>query len=72
VGAAPPSRDAIAVLWSGEMSDKARLRMRGIVALPHGVSTADVAAALRERRGALQLRVADQKGAAAGCGELRN
>lgn len=60
------------VLWNGEVSTKPRLRMRGIIALPRGVSTSEVAAALRERRGALQIRVEDQSGAIAGCGDLRN
>jgi hypothetical protein len=64
--------DLVMPLWSGEVSSKPRLRMRGIVALPRGVSTTEVAAALRERRGALQVRVADQAGAVAGCGDLRN
>jgi hypothetical protein len=64
--------DQAVVLWGGEMSDKRRLRMRGIVALPKGASTTEFSEALRERRGALQVRVADQSGAAAGCGELRN
>jgi hypothetical protein len=68
----PSVDDDVTVLWNGEVSDKQRLRMRGIIALPRGVSTTEVAAALRERRGALQVRVADQTGAAAGCGELRN
>ncbi|MEW5916457.1 MAG: hypothetical protein AB1762_08630 [Gemmatimonadota bacterium] len=66
-----PSDHAV-VLWSGETFDKQRLRMRGIVALPNGASAADVAAALRERRSALQVRVSDQSGSAAGCGDLRN
>lgn len=60
------------VLWAGETSDKPRLRMRGIVALPRGVSTRELSAALRERRGTLQIRIADQSGGAAGCGDLRN
>jgi hypothetical protein len=60
------------VLWAGETSDKPRLRMRGIVALPKGASTAEFATALRERRSALQIRVSDQSGTAAGCGDLRN
>ena len=64
--------DMVIVLWSGEVWAKPRLRMRGIIALPRGVSTTEVAAALRERRGALQVRVADQSGAVAGCGDLRN
>jgi hypothetical protein len=64
--------ETIVALWTGERSDKTRLRMRGIVALPRGISTADVAAALRERRSALQLRVADQNGAATACGDLRD
>jgi hypothetical protein len=64
--------DHAVVLWSGETFDKQRLRMRGIVALPHGTSTAEVAAALRDRRSALQVRVSDQSGSAAGCGDLRN
>jgi hypothetical protein len=66
------SGEVIVPLWTGETSDKARVRMRGILALPRGVSTTEVAAALRERRSALQLRVADLSGAAAACGDLRN
>jgi hypothetical protein len=61
-----------AALWDGQTSDKARVRMRGIVALPRSITSMDVAAALRERRGALQIRVADRAGVAAGCGQLRN
>ncbi len=72
VGSGASSGEAVLVLWGGEVSAKPRLRMRGIIALPRGVSTAEVAAALRERRGALQVRVADQAGAVAGCGDLRN
>ncbi|MGQ0641354.1 MAG: hypothetical protein ACT4P6_11395 [Gemmatimonadaceae bacterium] len=64
--------ETIVPLWTGETSHKERLRMRGIVALPRGISTTDIAVALRERRSALQLRVADQNGAAAACGDLRN
>ncbi len=65
-------RSANLVLWSGETSDKQRVRMRGIMPLPPGVSTTQVAAALRERRGALTLRIAGETGALAGCGDLRN
>lgn len=64
--------EVIVPLWTGETSNKLRVRMRGILALPRGVSTTEVAAALRERRSALQLRVADLSGAAAACGDLRN
>jgi hypothetical protein len=71
-GVGPSEREVRLVLWNGEVSTKPRLRMRGIIALPRGISTTEVAAALRERRGALQIRVEDQSGALAGCGELRN
>lgn len=60
------------VLWNGEPSDKQRIRMRGIMRLPQGVTQPQVAAALRERRSALRLQIADENGAPAGCGELRN
>jgi len=66
------TQEVIVPLWTGATSNKARLRMRGILALPRGISTTQVGAALRERRSALQLRVADLNGAAAACGDLRN
>ena len=71
-GVGSDAGEVVLVLWNGEVSTKPRLRMRGIIALPRGVSTSEVAAALRERRGALQVRVEDQTGAVAGCGDLRN
>lgn len=60
------------VLWRGEAYSKPRLRVRGIVGLPPGVSPRDVAAALRERRDAVQLRVVDDQGTTAACAGLRN
>lgn len=60
------------VLWRGEAYSKPRLRVRGIVGLPPGVSPRDVAAALRERRDAVQLRVVDDQGSTAACAGLRN
>jgi hypothetical protein len=64
------SRDI--VLWRGEAYSKPRLRVRGIVGLPPGVSPSDVSAALRERRDAVQLRVVDDQGSTAACAGLRN
>ena len=60
-----------AVLWNGPAISKERVRMRGIVALPSGVNTAAVAAALRERRGSFEVRVSAQNGGVAACGILR-
>ena len=60
-----------AVLWNGPPISKERVRMRGIVALPRAITTASVAAALRERRGSFELRVSAQNGSVAACGTLR-
>jgi hypothetical protein len=60
-----------AVLWSGEVNAKPRFRVRGIVGLRPGVTFASISAALRERRGALQLRISDSKGAPLACADLR-
>ena len=60
-----------AVLWSGEVNAKPRFRVRGIVGLRPGVSVASIATALRERRGALQLRISDSKGVPLACADLR-
>lgn len=60
-----------AVLWSGEVNAKPRFRVRGIVGLKPGVTLASISAALRERRGVLQLRISDSKGAPLACANLR-
>ncbi len=61
-----------AVLWSGDTYDKQRLRMRGILTLPRGTTTSQVAKALRDRRGALSVHIAQRSGADAACGDLRD
>lgn len=63
--------ERMAVLWNGPSISKERVRMRGIVALPSGINTASVAAALRERRGSFEVRVSAQNGSVAACGILR-
>ncbi len=60
-----------AVLWNGPPISKERVRMRGIVALPRPITTASVAAALRERRASFEVRVSAQNGGVAACGTLR-
>lgn len=60
-----------AVLWTGEMLAKPRFRVRGIVALRPGVTVASISSALRDRRGALQLRISDARGAPLACADLR-
>lgn len=60
-----------AVLWTGEVNAKPRFRVRGIVGLRPGVTLASIAAAMRERRGVLQLRISDSKGAPFACADLR-
>ena len=59
------------MLWNGPPISKERVRMRGIVTLPSGVTTQSVANALRERRGSFEVRVSAQNGGVAACGILR-
>lgn len=65
------AEEKTAVLWNGPPISKERVRMRGIVTLPSGVTTQAVGAALRERRASFEVRVSAQNGSAAACGILR-
>lgn len=71
IGTAPGAEPHTAVLWNGPPSSKERVRMRGIVALPRGITTTSVSQALRERRASIHVRVSAQNGAVAACGTLR-
>jgi hypothetical protein len=71
IGEGTSANGHTAVLWNGPTISKERVRMRGIVALPRPITTAAVAAALRERKASFEVRVSAQNGSVAACGTLR-